>query len=257
MIHSDVCGPFPVQSFQGKRYFVSFIDDYSRHTTVYFIRKKSKVPAMFKLFNNTIVPNRARVRVLQSDNGREYVGNKFSDYLCNISIQFKPAPAYTPQYNGVAERFNRTIGEMARTMILGSTLPKSFWAEAVAHAVDTNNCLPTRANKDRSPFEMLHGHPPQLSHLHPFSARCFLFLHEDHRDKLSAKSHKVIYLRTQGTSDVYQLWVPVSHTSTTSHNVVFAPPDNLVHAETSDDNNDDHDTPAAAIMHPLPLVPPP
>jgi transposase InsO family protein len=106
MIHSDVCSLFPVQSFQGKQYFVSFIDDYSRHATIYFIHKKSEVPAMFKLFNNTIVLNCACVRVLQSDNGREYVGNKFSDYLRNISIQFEPAPAYTPQYNGVAERFN-------------------------------------------------------------------------------------------------------------------------------------------------------
>jgi hypothetical protein len=222
MIHSDVCSPFPVQSFQGKQYFVLFIDDYSCHATVYFICKKSEVPAMFKLFNNTVVPNHACVCVLQSDNGREYIGNKFSDYLCNIGIQFEPAPAYMLQYNGVAERFNQMIGEMACTMILGSTLPKSFWAKAVAHAVDTNNCLLTWANKDRLPLEMLHGHPPWLGHLHPFSACCFLFLHEDHWDKLSAKSHEVVYLGTQGTSDVYQLWVPVSCTSTMSCNVVFA-----------------------------------
>jgi hypothetical protein len=211
---------------------------------------------MFKLFNNTIVLNCACVCVLQSDNGGEYVGNKFSDYLRNISIQFEPAPAYTLPYNGVAERFNQTIGKMAHTMILRSTLPKSFWAEAVTHAINTNNCLPTRANKDRSPFKMLHGHPPQLSHLHPFGAHCFLFLHEDHQDKLSAKSHKVVYLGTQGISDVYQLWVPASHTSTTSHNIIFAPLDDPVHAETSDNNDDDHDTPAATIMRPLPPVPP-
>lgn len=59
---------------------------------------------------------------------------------------------YTPEQNGVAERYNQTVVEMARCMLLQSKLPPSFWAEAVMTACYIRNRCPTRALQDRVPY---------------------------------------------------------------------------------------------------------
>ena len=133
-MHSDVSGPIEVQSIGGARYFVSFIDDYSKWTVVYFMRRKSEVLACFKMFktlaekhtnaaignlnvqeyhsDGIIDANELAVKVLRSDNGGEYLGNDFKNYLSENGIHHQLTVAYTPQQNGVAERMNRTLTEV-------------------------------------------------------------------------------------------------------------------------------------------------
>ena len=81
-VHSDVCGPMPVESLGRKRYFVTFIDDFSRCCAVYFIRQKSEVFDKFKEFE-AIVTNDTdnNICALHSDNGGEYISREFEDYL--------------------------------------------------------------------------------------------------------------------------------------------------------------------------------
>ena len=90
IIHSDVCGPMQIESKRGSRYMVTFTDDYSRYTTVYFIKRKDEVlPSKFQEFVTFVENqsgNRGHVKVLRSDNGGEYTSNNFIKYCAEKGI---------------------------------------------------------------------------------------------------------------------------------------------------------------------------
>ena len=78
MIHSDVCGPMKTESIGGAKYFLTFIDDYSRYCTVYFLKQKSGVFSKFKEFEALITNgNGSRIKTLRTDNGGEFISNEF------------------------------------------------------------------------------------------------------------------------------------------------------------------------------------
>jgi transposase InsO family protein len=118
IVHSDVCGPMKTATFSDKRYFVTFIDDKSRFCVVFLLRSKSEVFDKFVQFVKFAETQTGkRVKVLRSDNGGEYVSNKFGSFCRDRGIVQQFTPPYTPQLNGVAERMNRTLIESARYML--------------------------------------------------------------------------------------------------------------------------------------------
>jgi transposase InsO family protein len=94
-----------------------------------------------------------RIQILRSDNGKEYVSNQFQQFCDEAGIEHQLTAPYTPQQNGVSERKNRSIMEMARCMLHQKELPKKFWAEAASTAVFIQNRLLTRALQNKTPFE--------------------------------------------------------------------------------------------------------
>ena len=102
----------------GARYFLTFIDDFSRFTFVYLIKEKSEVIDKFKDFLHFVKNQYGKsIKVLRSDNGGEYVSNEFSNLLRNNGIKHETTIPYTPEQNGVAERKNRSLQEMANCML--------------------------------------------------------------------------------------------------------------------------------------------
>jgi transposase InsO family protein len=138
----DICGLFLTELFRRKRYFISFIDDYTCHAWIYLMRKKSEAPDCFKSFLLSL-PADVKVQVLQSDHVGEYTSSAFRAFLQKNGIELSASPAYTPKYNGVAECLNQTIMEMVRAMLFNTQLMKGFWGEAMAQAMYINNHLPT------------------------------------------------------------------------------------------------------------------
>lgn len=119
LVHSDVCGPFTVPSLGGARYFVTFIDDKTRYGYVKLIKHKSEVFSAFKEYKAYAEKSTGcNIKKLRSDNGGEYLSNEFSQFLKQEGITRQLTVDHTPQQNGVAERANRTLIEMARCMIL-------------------------------------------------------------------------------------------------------------------------------------------
>jgi hypothetical protein len=118
LVHTDVCGPMSRKSWSGCEYYLTFIDDYSRKTWIYFLKAKSEVFARFQEFR-ALVENQSgkRIKVLRSDNGGEYSSRQFVDFCAQRGIRRQMTVPYNPQQNGVAERKNRAITGAARSML--------------------------------------------------------------------------------------------------------------------------------------------
>jgi transposase InsO family protein len=131
LIHSNVCGQVPLSSISGYVYYVSFIDDYSRKTWVYFLKSKDEVLSKFKEFK-ALRENLSerKIKILKSDNGGEYTSKEFVNFCKDVGIKRELTTPYNPQQNGVAERMNRTIMEAVKIMIHDQDLPMCLWAEA-------------------------------------------------------------------------------------------------------------------------------
>ena len=98
------------------------------------------------------------------------------------------------QQNGVAERKNRPILDVARTLLLDSSVPSKFWVKALSTAVHLINRLPSPKLQNQSPYLRLHGSTPLYNHLHTFGCVCFVHLPSHERHKLSAQSIKCAFL---------------------------------------------------------------
>ena len=127
LIHTDVCGPMSIQARGGYEYFITFTDDYSRFGYVYLMRHKSDAFDMFKAFKAEVENQLEKhIKILRSDRGGEYLSGEFQQYLIDNGIISQFSAPGTPQQNGVAERRNRTLLDMVRSMLSYSTLPISF-----------------------------------------------------------------------------------------------------------------------------------
>lgn len=101
---------FVVEDLSGKRWFVTLIDDHTRLTWIYLITDKYEVNSIFRQFYTNIETQfNAKIAILRSDNGREFVNQSFREFLDMKGIIQQSSCAYTPQQNGVAERKNRHL----------------------------------------------------------------------------------------------------------------------------------------------------
>ena len=206
LVHSDVCGPMKTLSIGGARYFLTFIDDFTRKVWVYALKTKNEVLERFKAWK-TLVERQSdhNIKVFRSDNGGEFTSKAFDDVLRKDGIQRQTSAPYTPQQNGVAERANRTLVEMARAMIHAQGLGFEFWAEAVCNAAYIRNRCPTRALQNITPEEAWSGKKPHVSHLRVFGCVAYAKVPDAMRTKLDAKATKCLMLGYCEGTKAYRL----------------------------------------------------
>lgn len=206
LVHSDVCGPFRVNSLGGARFFVTFIDDFSRKVFLIPLKSKSQVFDEFVKFK-TFVENQTshKIKVLRTDNGTEYVNKNFGDFLKKHGIKHQKTVPHTPEQNGVSERMNRTILDRTRCMLFESGLSANFWAEAANTAAYLINLVPCRG-KQQTPEEIWSGIKPDLSHLRVFGSKAMLHVPKVNRTKLQPKSKECIMVGYSNESKAYRLY---------------------------------------------------
>ena len=206
LVHSDVAGPMKTESFGGAKYFVTFIDDYSRCVTVYPMKHKSEVLEKFKEWE-AAVTNQAdcKIKTLRTDNGGEYTSTEFEDFLKEKGIRHETTVPHSPQQNGVAERMNRTLQEAALSMILHAGLSKAFWAEAVCNAAYVRNRVITTATTV-TPYERWYGKKPDVSHLRVFGCTVYAHVPDASRQKLDQKAVKMRFVGYSLTQKGYRLY---------------------------------------------------
>ncbi|GJZ35801.1 retrovirus-related pol polyprotein from transposon TNT 1-94 [Tanacetum coccineum] len=133
LLHMDLCGPMRVESINVKKYIFIIVDDYSRFMWVKFLRLKDEAhEVIIKCLKQIQVCMNATVHNIRTDNGTEFVNQTLKDYYENVRILHQTSIARTPQQNGVVKRWNRTLVEAARTMLIFSKALLYLWAEAVS-----------------------------------------------------------------------------------------------------------------------------
>ena len=122
------------------------------------------------------------------------MSNEFKSYCTKEGIEHEVITPYTPQHNGTAEKENRTILNLARSMLKTKNLPKKLWVEAVSTSVYLLNRCPTKRLEDKTPKEVWSGARPNVSHLKIFGSICYKHVPDAIRRKLDDRSEKLIFL---------------------------------------------------------------
>lgn len=209
IVHTDVCGPMRHESYGKKKYFVTFIDDKSRWCEVYFIANKNDVFKVFQEYKAYVEKMTGlKIKNLQSDNGREYINTEFDEFLKKEGIRRRLTVPYTPQQNGVAERKNRTLIEMARCMMHQARCPPGFWAEAINTANFIRNRCPTVALRGEIPYTVWKGKKPTLIYMNTFGAKLYYKEKGSKKGKFDANSEVGIFMGYDDKSKAYRIHDP-------------------------------------------------
>ena len=140
LLHMDLFGPVAYLSIGGSKYGLVIVDDFSRFTWVFFLQDKSETQGTLKRFLRRAQNEfELKVKKIRSDNGFEFKNLQVEEYLEEEGIKHEFSAPYTPHQNGVVERKNRTLIDMARTMLGEYKTLEWFWSEAVntiCHAIN-------------------------------------------------------------------------------------------------------------------------
>ncbi|GJR91112.1 putative ribonuclease H-like domain-containing protein [Tanacetum coccineum] len=146
------------------------------------------------------------VRRIRTDNGTEFVNQTLREYYEKVGISHETSVARSPQQNGVVERRNRTLIEAARTMLIYAKAPLFLWAEAVATACYTQNRSMIHRHHGKTPYELLHDKPPDLSYLYVFGALCYPTNDCENLGKLQPKADIGIFIGYAPTKKAFRIY---------------------------------------------------
>ncbi|TYK28117.1 putative gag-pol polyprotein, identical [Cucumis melo var. makuwa] len=146
--------PMQTKSLGGSFYFLIFIDDYSRMSWIYFLKSQSETFEKFKHFKAKVEKQSGMfIKSFRSDRGGDFLSNNFNHFCEEHGIHRELTTPYTSEQNGVAERKNRTVVEMARSMLQMKGLSNDFWPEAASTSIYLLNISPTKVVMNKTPFE--------------------------------------------------------------------------------------------------------
>jgi hypothetical protein len=224
LIHSDVEEISPM-AYGGYKYFVQFTDDYTRMTFGFLLKHKNEVLQKFKEFRRIVEKDlKKKIRRLRADNGLgEYTNKEFEDYRKKHGITFEPTIPYGADQNGVSERGNRTIVTRAKAMVHCAGLSKQWWGAAVITAIYLKNRSPTKGLPEgKTPFEMWHGHPPDLRNIRVFGCVAYNNVPKVKRtQKMDSESRRCIFIGYAGGHNQWRLYDVESKTITVGRDVIF------------------------------------
>lgn len=216
IIHTDVCGPIE-PTHDNKRYFVTFLDDFTHFAEVYLINNKSEVAETVKEYVLKVEnAKNKRVSKIKCDNGKEYL--PCQNWCKSKGIEMDFTAPYSCQMNGCAERLNRTLADKMRAMLFDSGMKNEMWGEALRTACYVTNRCPTAA-RDVTPYELWHGKRPDLSKLQLFG--CYAYCKKlTYLKKLDERSRKLKFVGYAPNG--YRLWNDDRRKVEISRDVIFS-----------------------------------
>jgi transposase InsO family protein len=159
----------------GERYFSTFTDAKSHHVSIYLQKTKDQTLSCFQIYApRAEIVTGERINLFRSDRGGEYGSEGFKTYLHEKGIQHEKMNTYTPKENGVSERMNQTLVEMAHCLLHDAALPDTFWGYAVQHSAHILNSLPSHAlDSSTMPEEIFTGNKPSIANLRIFGCKAY------------------------------------------------------------------------------------
>jgi histone deacetylase 1/2 len=192
LVHSDVWGP-AVASSGGFKYYVSFVDDYSRFCWIYLLKHKSDVEQVFYAFQAHVERLlNTKIKAFQSDWGGEY--HRLHRYFQRTGISHRVSCPHTSQQNGVVERKHRHLVETGLALLAHSSLPLRYWDEAFLTACYLINRMPTPVLHKDTPIHRLLDIQPNYDFLRIFGCACWPSLRKYNSHKLEFRSKQCVFL---------------------------------------------------------------
>ena len=208
--------------FQPGKYLSTIIDEKSRKIFGYIISHKSDAAKhIMEWCSQAQVQTGKPLKQFHSDGGGEYSSTILLQYFKSKGIKVTKTVKATPQHNGIAERANRTIFEMARSMLYHAKLPVCYWEEAVMTAIYIRNRCITTADNKRTPEEIWSGKKPHIGHLRVFGCDAYVHVPDQDRTKLQSKSKKGIFIGYDETKQGYKVYDMEANKTIVSRDVLF------------------------------------
>ncbi|KAL0546255.1 hypothetical protein IC582_016161 [Cucumis melo] len=206
LLHMDLMGPMQTESLGGKRYVLVVVDDYSRYTWVCFLKGKTDTVEICKKLCLKLQHEKwKKITRIRSDHGKEFDNEGFNSFCLLEGIHHEFLAPITPQQNGVVERKNRTLQEMAR-VIHAKNLPLCFWTEAVNIACHIHNRVTIRTGMTVTIYELWKERRPNVKCFHVFGSTCYILADREYRHKWDARSEQGIFLRYSQNSRAYRVY---------------------------------------------------
>ena len=171
-VYTDIWGSTSVPASNGVRYYVSFLDAFTKFTWIYVLHTKSQVSHAFKKFKVLVEKQTGhKICNLQTDNAREFLVLTY--FLQQHGIHHRLTCPYTHQQNGSVERKQRHIVDMGLALLAHANLPLKFWAEAFISFVHIINVLPSPTIKGDTHHHKLFHTTPNYAHFKVFACTCY------------------------------------------------------------------------------------
>jgi hypothetical protein len=249
LLHMDLFGPVAYLSIGGSKYGLVIVDDFSRFTWVFFLQDKSETQGTLKRFLKRAQNEfELKVKKIRSDNGSEFKNLQVEEYLEEEGIKHEFSAPYTPQQNGVVERKNRTLIDMARTMLGEFKAPERFWSEAVNTACYTINRVYLHRLLKKTSYELLTGNKPNVSYFHVFGSKCYILVKKGRNSKFAPKVVEGFLLDYDSNTKAYRVFNKSSGLVEVSSDVVFDETNGSPREQVVDlDDVDEEDVPTAVI----------
>ncbi|CAI7843624.1 unnamed protein product [Closterium sp. NIES-53] len=223
LVHMDVVGPTRAPSLSGSRYFLTIVDDHTRAVWVYPLKTKGEVAAavLKEWMPRAQRESGHKVKVIRTDNGGEFIGADFESVL-KKGIKHQLTVPYNPQQNGVAERFNQTLQEGARTLLGRAGLPDTFWVTTLRQvALVKNRVLATVGDKQWVPYTKWYGSAPAVNMLRAYGCMVVFHVPKEKRGKLEASGRWGVHLGLTKDHTGWLIWDLTSQQLTVSRDVKF------------------------------------
>lgn len=222
LIHVDICGPMSVATVDGARYFQLIVDDATRMIYPFLLKTKDEALSTLIKFQEEIAnPEGLRIGTIRHDGGGEFTSGAMSKWCTANGIQREITGRYSPEQNGVVERANRTIIEMANTTMKHAGLETTWWGPAVLHAAYTRNRCPTAALDGELPYTAWHGLRPNTDLLKPFGVTGYIEVPDTLRSKFDTKAIRGMFIGIDRGRKSYKMYIPSTKSIVTSRNVIF------------------------------------
>jgi hypothetical protein len=222
LVHLDVWGPAPFVCKGGHKYYIIFIDDFSHHTWIYFMKHRSEALSIYKNFFTMIHTYfDTSIRVFRADSTGEYHSNALCQVLTEQGTLAQFFCHDTHAQNGVAKHKHRHLIETVHALMIASSIPPHFWAETISIVTYLINIQPSSTLQEGITFEHLCGKTLDYSSLRLFGCVCYVLLAPRERAKLTAQFVECIFLGYNAEHKDYRCWDPVTRRMRTSRDVVF------------------------------------
>lgn len=199
-------GTLQVPNHDGKRHFLTLLDDKYRYTWVFLMHTKSDAFVVLKEFLYMVKTwFGVSVMCFRTDNGTDFFNYQVTNMFKEFGVLHQSSCVYYPQQNGVVERKHRSILDMTRAMIFQASVPLRFWGCCVSIAVYTLNMLLTMVLKGKSHFEVLFGKSASLQHLKVFDS-LFYATTLKHLDKFAPSVIPAVHLGSPSSQKGYVLY---------------------------------------------------